>query len=322
MNSSLRQKLDLFVSNSLKVKEKMRWQTAFNTVLISMLYTMEDREVDCDKIIDIQNYIRDNTGIFSVFRGVMSVSFSSLLSLSDDFETTFIDTDNVSKMMKERGFLASEHLLFAAYQIVANEDPANFLRVVERSRTFYLEMKKTHRFYTGADDYVSSVMLALSGKDIEYTINNMEDMFQKLKPEFQKRNDLQALTQILALSNDSESLFPKLFAMRDAFKEKKLRIDKAYVLPLLGILALLPVDIDTIVEEVSSIYEELKNIRYFRWNLPKFELLIISAALVSDNHISEAKNTISNIMTTGLTSLAISQSVAILTAASAGNRAY
>ena len=314
MNEDLKEKLDLYISNTVKAKSELKWQSAFNLSLISLLYTSEGREIDSDAVINAQKYIRDNTGIFSLFRGVLSVSFASLLSLSDDIDDKFIDTSNICNMMKERGFISSEYLLFAAYQIAAYAEMTDYLRTVERSRTFYLEMKKMHRFITGSDDYIFSAMFALSGKDVGSSVLQMESLYVRLKSEFQSRNDVQALTQILVLGGADDTVIPRLLSLRDAFRGKKLRIDKASVLPLLGVLALLPGDADSIAEETALIYEQLRAEKYLKWNLPKSHLLNTAAALVSLNDIDEARKGTARITEASIANITLTHQMAVIVA--------
>ncbi len=64
------------------------------------------------------------------------------------------------------------------------------------------------------------------------------------------KNSVQTLAQVLILSGDCDAAANRVLALRDALRDQKLRLDKTYTLPSLGVLALLPVEKDSIVQDI------------------------------------------------------------------------
>jgi len=128
--------------------------------------------------------VKENTGVFSTFRGNMSLCIAALLSLSADPQGLFDEVLKVYDLMKEAKLRASDYLVVAAYQVAAQTEPANYQNAVDRARAFYDGMKARHFFYTSQDDYIFAAMLGLSDLDVETGTERIEQLYNHLKPEF------------------------------------------------------------------------------------------------------------------------------------------
>jgi hypothetical protein len=63
--------------------------------------------------------------------------------------------------------------------------------------------------------------------------------------------------------------------LRDAFRARGIRLEKVYTLSSLGILSLLPSDVETIAGEVAEAYEYLRTQKGFgSFTISKQELLL------------------------------------------------
>ncbi|MDQ0194224.1 DUF4003 family protein [Paenibacillus wynnii] len=155
-------RLELFADNAQRVKKAFAWQNAMVNRLAALLYTAENKIADDGAIRESFELIKENTGLFSSFRGTSAISIAALLSLSTDRQTQLAHTLAVYDMMKNAKFRASDYLVVAAYQIAANTTSDQYLRTVERVKAFYDGMKAHHRFLTGQDDYIFAAMLGLS----------------------------------------------------------------------------------------------------------------------------------------------------------------
>ena len=91
----------------------------------------------------------------------------------------------------------------------------------------------------------------------------------------------------------------------------------------LGVLSLLPLDSNTIVNDVTGVYEFLHNKKGFgSWSISKQELLLLCAALVSYEYVDKTKDGIlTTAISTGITNIIIAQQAAICAAAAASTTA-
>ena len=139
--------------------------------------------------------------------------------------------------------------MLAAYQIAAQTDASDYRNVVTRTRSFYDGMKARHSFNTGQDDYIFAAMLGLTDLDAAVGVERIEQLYSRLKGEFWDKNSVQALAQVLVIGESDDSIANRVLVLRDTLRAQKIKLDKAYTLPVLGILAMLPVEIDTIVRD-------------------------------------------------------------------------
>ncbi|MDK8193822.1 DUF4003 family protein [Paenibacillus sp. UMB7766-LJ446] len=247
-------RVELFVSNNQIIKKSFKWQNVMMHRLAALLYAAENKQADGDAIRQSHELIKQNTNLFSVFRGNSAISIATMLSLTTEQETKLADTLLIYDLMKKNKFRTSDYLVIAAYQIAAHAKPDQFEHRVERTKTFYDHMKAQHRFLTGQDDYIFAAMLALSDLNVESGVTRMEHLYTELKPEFSPGNSVQALTQVLVLGDDNPDAGARVLALNEAFRRRDIRMDKMYTLPSLGILSLLPADRDTLVSQVEETY--------------------------------------------------------------------
>lgn len=319
MTQNLDKMLELFASNAQRVKREFLFQDTLVKRLAALLYAAEGKTADCMAIRECHGLIKQNTGVFSMFRGNLTICVAAMLSLAENRELQFRNTLEVYSMMKECRFGASDYLAVAAYQIAAHAPKAEHRRVVERSKAFYDGMKSHHWFLTGRDDYILSAMLGLSDIETKTGIERIERLFVRLRAEFRSGSAVQTLAQILVLCGDNDNIVDKVLALRDAFRRQNLRLDREYTLSSLGVLALLPVATAEIVRDVAESYAYLRRQSGFGfWSVPKQGLLLLSSALVAFLYVDDIKSgVLAANLSTNITSIIIAQQTAIAVAAAA-----
>lgn len=311
------EKLDLLISNAQAVKKGFKLQNAMVRRLTALLYTLENRRVDCDAIRECRSLIRRNAGIFSRFRGNLFMCIAGLLSLKDKRQELIEHTLSVYDLMKRAKFRASDYLVAAAYQIAAHTDHDRAQYAVSRASEFYDGMKAQRWFYTGQDDYIYAAMLGLSDMDPAYGVEQIERIYQLLKGEFWSGNSVLALAQILALGGRSEQSAGRVLELRDALKNRKIRLDKAPTLPALGILALLPVNIEVIVQDICDARAFLRKQKGFGvLSVSVRELLLYSSAITASSHADDLKNSVTAAsLSASIAGIILAQQTAIITSA-------
>lgn len=317
MKEPYKARLELFADNTLKIKKEFGWHNGLIHRLAALLYTVENKTADGNSIRESYELIKKSTGLFSAFRGNSAISIATLLSLSPEKEIQLADTLSVYNLLKNANFKSSDYLVVAAYQIAANTNSDQYHLTVERAQAFYSSMKSKHRFHTGQDDYIFAAMLGLSDIEVEYGVTRMELLYVALKPQFFSGNSVQALTQVLVLGDETSDMAAHVLALRDAFRNRGIRLDKEYTLSSLGVLSLLACDSDTLIEDVEETYEWLRTKKGFgNWTITKQELLLFSAALVAFKYVEDVKEGIlTTTLSTSMTNIIIAQQTAIAIAA-------
>ncbi|MEO2205523.1 DUF4003 family protein [Paenibacillus pabuli] len=312
-------RVELFVSNVQLIKKSFKWQNPMMHRLAALLYAAENKTADGEAIRQSHDLMKQNTNLFSVFRGNSAISIAAMLSLTTDQESKMADTLHVYDLMKQIKFRTSDFLAAAAYQIAAQATPDQFQYTVERAKAFYDQMKAKHRFLTGQDDYIFAAMLALSDLDVESGVARLEQLYRELKPEFSPGNSVQALTQVLVLGDDNPESSARVLALQEAFRKRSIRLDKTYTLSSLGVLSLLPVNQDTLVDQVQETVDWLREQKGFgAWSITKQELLLFSSALVAVQHVENLRSgVLTTTLSTSITNIIIAQQAAMASAAAA-----
>ena len=313
MKKDLNERLDLFVANARAIRSEFPLRETLARKLAALAYSLEGREVDCAAVKECHSTIKSGAGIFSSFRGNLSVCVAAMLSLKENPREIFSRTSEVYESLKGEGFWPSDHLAIAAHEIASGAEPKDFARVIKRTRAFYEGMKARGFFRTGKDDYIFSAMLGLSDIDVQTGTERIDVLYKKFKPSFRFGNGVQALTQVLVLSGDCEGAAGRVLELRDAMKMRGIRFDRYYTLPSLAVLSLLPSGVGEIVKEVSEAQAYLKTQKGFGpWSVSKQALLLFSVAAVASVRASGAEGgAIKPSVSAGVASIIIAQQAAM-----------
>ena len=323
MSTKIQKKLALFAGNTQTIKKEFPWQRALTKRLAALLYAQEGKPIDCEAIQQCHALIKQNTGTFSKFRGNMALCVAALLSLASNPQELLSKTLKVHDLLKNAKFRASDFLVVAAYEIAKQSNPADYMNVTNRTRAFYDGMKANRFFSTGQDDYIFAAMLGLSDLDVAAGTERVELLYNRLKGEFRNKNSVQALSQVLVLDGSDDVVVWRALALRDALRAQKIRLDKAHNLSSLGVLALFPVDIDTIVRDINEAQVTLRAQKGFgAMSVSSQEILLFAAALLADEYARNVKDgVLTAALSTSIVNIIIAQQVAIIAAISASSAA-
>jgi len=319
MNHNITDRLALFVENVQAMRKGFIWQHAGTKRLAALLYALEGRNIDCDAIKESHSVIKSETGVFSMFRGNMSLFIAAMLSLDDGCKQRLADVTDVYDMLKAAKFRASDYLAVAAYLIVTDTDKQNYQITIERAKQFYDGMKKNNWFHIGQDDYIFSVMLGLSDIDIMAGTERIRELHQRLKPEFKMAggNSVQTLSQMLTLGGKSDEALEHLLLLRNSLRSHKIKLDRAYTLPALGSLSLLPVEGSILVNDILESQSFLRTQKGFgSFSISTQELLLFSSAIISSVYVKEISDKIVASTSVSIINIIIAQQIAMIVAVS------
>jgi len=320
MDEAMRTKLALFVSNAQNKGKRLTLQDPLARRLAALLYAFESKAADFEAIRRCITQIKEDTRVFSAFRGYMAPVIAALLSLSEDPERLLDNTLDVYNMLRECKFRNSDYLTVAAYQIASGTDSANYPLAVKRTKAFYDKLKEYRWFYAGQDDYAFMAMLGMSDMDPVVGMDRIKHLYDRLKSGFRDKNSILALAQILVFSKTPDKAADRALALRDELKSLNLRYDRSYSLPSLGVLALLPADVSVIVQDLVDARDYLRMQKGFsRWSVTMQELLLYTAAIIGSEYSGGNQDGIlTAALSTCITNIIIAQQVAVIVAVNAG----
>jgi hypothetical protein len=314
-------KLELFADNAQIIRKEFTWQDGLTKKMAALLYAQEGKPIDCEAIRQCHDLIKQNTGVFSPFRGDMALTLAALLSLTPNPQELLRGALEVYDLLKDVKFRSSDFLVFAAYQIAAQTDASDYQQAVTRTRNFYDGMKALHFFHTGEDDYILSAMLGLTDLNVRTGTERIEQLYTQLKPEFKNKNSIQALAQVLVFSDSDAGVIRRVLLLRDAFRAQKIKLDRADTLPVLGILALLPVETGEIVSDIKTAQETLRaNKGFGLMSVTTEEILLFAASIIASDYVESVKDGIlTATLSTSITNILIAQQVTMMAIISASS---
>ena len=165
MNNLLKQRTDLFVQNRDIIKSNFKWDNSMLFPLCASLYTERDLLVDVHKVKVAKNVVKNNTGLFSNFRGTVSLVYSTMLSLEEDPDKTMKNALKAYTSLK-REFWNSQYLPLSAFVMAKRVETFDFDKISRKAKLIYQMMKNKHPFLTSAEDSGFAVVYAISAGNI------------------------------------------------------------------------------------------------------------------------------------------------------------
>jgi hypothetical protein len=324
METLLREKVDLMVTNYYELKENFKWDTNLVKHFGAMVHATRGKKVDPRLIEGIKKYLKEETSWTSNFRGVNGFLMASLLSFEENYKEFFDNMLKVHEKMREEKFRKSPQLPLAAYTIVKEAAIDEWNLRILRMDEFYKKMKQNHFWLTSSDDYVFAAVLATTDLEVQETSEKIEACYSLLHKEgLYKGNDLQTLSHILALGEETETeKCTKAMKLFSGLKARKCRLQYSG-LATLGLLTLITTDVEKIINEIVEVYEYLYEQKgYGFWSLDKSMRTILAATLVSDYYVDEIKKGVLQIaLGNSINAIIIAQQQAAVAAACAASGA-
>lgn len=320
----MNEKINLFLENNNTLQNiKGSWgMYDVQKKCSALTLTIKNKLIDSNRINLALQVIKENTSVFSNFRGNNKLTTAIAISLEEDMEGSLNEIVSIYNKLKEE-FSSSEYLVIAAQIIFNSRDRVNIDDAVKNTRVAYDYMKKSHRFLTGREDIASAAIIATTSSDFEQTFNEIEECYEILKKEkLSSSNNIQALSHILSLINlSSKDKCEKVMDMHSVLKENKVPL-KDFYLPLLGIVSFLTDNKQEFAKSVSEVSAELKSHKGFgNFTLGSPLRNMISVVLVSmdylDNLDSDLKNSLIDSTNNVALTVVIAMQTAIIVASSA-----
>ncbi len=325
MKSELKNKVDHMLDVYLKVAKDYKWENNLSQHFAALTYVLKNKKFEKEKIEDMKKVIKENTGVFSNYRGYTMFILSMLLcSEYDNPKEEFIKMMDYDKKLKEEGFKNNMYLPIANYALLLTCEEDLIDTRTKKSYEIYLEMKKNHPWLTSGDDYPLCVLLANSEKPLDTSIKDIEECYKYLNENgFSKGNGLQFLSHILSLGDESNSSKAnRCVKIYDCLKENKLKIYSTYYASL-GLITLISKNTDEAIDDLIDVAQYLNGLKKYKW-LGKGMNVLIASAIVCNEYIEDMSNEKDLISTTlGITveALIAAQTAAIIAGVAASSAA-
>lgn len=229
----------LLQQNRQAAKRAWFWAGSLIQLCCANVYTLRDRQIDVEALQRCKQLVKERVSVFSCLRGNVECVLAARMDLSGHPEQTLTETLDAYAALRQR-FHASGYLPLGALSMSELSSPARFEELAGRARDLYDRMRQTHPILTASEDAPMCVLLALSGKNADLLLEDVEACYQQLKPSFPLCGDsVQTLSLVLALApGSSEEKTRRVMALFDALKRQGRKWGTTHELSVLGILAL------------------------------------------------------------------------------------
>lgn len=285
----------------------------------ALTLTLKDIEIDVIKVNNSRDIIKNNTSVFSNFRGYNLLTTAVNLSLFDNPTESFNEVlDIYGKLKKE--FYQSTYLVLVAHYLYANNNITPIDEAIRKTRYAYDKMKKNHFFLTSSDDVMASAMIAMNCDNLDETFEEIEQCYKILNNKgFFKGNNLQSLANILCFAEGTpEEKCNKVILFDKELRNINMPL-KGYALPILGIATLVTDNYKKLAVLIKETDIELKKHSGFgAMTLGYTTRSMISAALVCGSLIdssSEINNTFTETTKNAVINIIIAMQIAASAAA-------
>ena len=254
MRDEIRRKCENLIDNRDSMKEVFSWESGMIWLAAAAIYTAKDQTVESDKLKFCKGLIKEQTGIFSNFRGNVRCAVAAMLAISENPEQMLADGLEVHKMLKN-GMRDSAYLPLAAMTIARLAERKDYEEVVEKTKEIYDEIKKNHPFLTSNEDSAFCAMMALSEKSAEELVSEAERCYRFLNENARyPKNAVQSLSHVLAICDGTpEEKCEKTIELYETLQAYGMKYGKDYELPTLGVLAMEHEDYEALAEEMKEV---------------------------------------------------------------------
>ncbi|MBO5339774.1 MAG: DUF4003 domain-containing protein [Oscillospiraceae bacterium] len=288
MRTSLQSLCNSFIESRDTIKETFFWGSSYIYPVAAAVFVDKRVTADRERLEMCGDILKENTGFFSNFRNYVKLPMISMMAVSSDPEEKLKKALAVYELLKQH-FFSSTYLPLASMTISDYIEPVHYEVVARRTRRIYDLMKQEHPFLTSGEDSVFAALLALSNASDEVIVQNTEECFDILKPQFFSSNAVQSLSHVLALcEGDTEMKCNRAMKLFYKLKDQGYKYGTGYELATLGVLAMLPADLDTIADDIVQVAEFLASQRgYGMLGMTKRQRLMHAGLIVTSDYLDQ-----------------------------------
>ena len=316
MNSEFTKKLELLAANKKAIDKEFYFELGMSQVVAGLLFASAGKEADIERMKEARNILKKKAGVFSALRDATETVILARMAMEPDMEQYINDLIGVLELLTKGKVFEDSYMVLTAMIIVDRGRKADAEKIKATTDEIMHRMSKLHPILTSAEDLALAALLAMSGRDIDSVIDDMEESFRYTKKELKIRadaNSIQALSQILALTGgDMKAKCDKVAELFAAFKENGSKFGTYLEFPALGTLIDVDVPTEVLVGEIIEAADFLKKSKGFGGLSMDKKTRLMFAALLASEVYSNGRDTLEVVSTTNavITNSAISMIIA------------
>ncbi|MFC7061027.1 DUF4003 family protein [Halobacillus seohaensis] len=177
MGRDLDQIIAEYIEVFTQLKKKLKWSTVdpSSLMMISSLYSMNEKSFQMERFSAISNYIKKNVGVFSTLKSSLRFTIAAMIDLRfDEPKENFHKYLAVYEKLVEGGFKRGNFTYIAALSLLTSNAETDSDLLIDRAMIIYKNMKKSHYFLTGDNDYPLALLLAQLDSNIDDLISDID----------------------------------------------------------------------------------------------------------------------------------------------------
>ncbi len=287
MLDEIRERCELLINNRKAIAKGFSFEKELMSVVAAMIFTGAGREADVEKLKECKKILAKHTGLFSKFRKYVDLVLESRMALSEDPERYIEDLVDTYNKLRKSKMKENDFTIIAAMLLCDLGKTDKTDEVMERYAEIIKRMKKEHPFLTDTTDSSYVMLLAISERDIESIISDMEECIGYLNETCKTKagaDAIQGMGEVLALEGgDIKAKCDRVDKIFGLFKEKKAGFSGDREFVSLGALADIDAEEETLVDQIMEAAEILKGDKGFADNsVDKSRRLMYAATVVAD----------------------------------------
>lgn len=318
MKSIYEIKINKMIQYYEELKKEFKWEVDLSKHLVALNFVTNDKTLNTEQIKDLKDYIKKETGMFSMFRGQMMFALSGLICAISDTPNKYFDSMLKNETeLKSVGFKNSLYLPTALYALSTVYEGTDVTGFGEKAMEIYKEMKQNHPFLTGGDDYALAILLASSN----HSPDLIETYYKALSLEgFSKCNGLQMLSHIMSFStNDAKSSVEKCKRIYNELKNNSLKVYNDFY-PAIGLVSLLD-NQDEVITDLIEVATYLRNLKKYKWLGRGMNILMAAAIITSENIKESDEDVLTTTVSISIQAIIAAQQAAMIAAITASTSA-
>lgn len=320
MKEELKTLVQEYLDTKTVTEKTFAWESSYLPPICAAILLKSGKKYTKEELENVRQLIKDNTSIFSDYRGTAMAAMVCLLASEPSPESAMTKSLSIYELLRKH-FSASEYLPFVSMVVERLSENYDYEKICQRAKNIYNDMKENHPFLTSREDVTNATLLAYSPKSDEEIEEELENIYTELKKYFSSSNDVQALSQALALGDGNyQEKCDRFVRMYDALKARGYKYSKDSRLATLGALSVLPLDEKELIEDMIDVANELEGKKgYGIFGFSKADKLMHAAMLVATYYAKQKNNNLiqTTAIDTAISMAEIHSTVAILAAQNA-----
>ena len=293
MKQQLEQLSAQFVAAQKTISKVQPLLSMYAYPICAELFIERGVEPDLKKLKECEKILIRKAGLFSDFSGTSALIIISLLSMSDDPEAMYDRLKEARDLVRGSFPHVPDHIAHASIVLNEEADRDRWEDIVASASDLYGGLKKKNRILTSGGDILFSLLLARSGKDPAAGMADTKACAELLQDLSIDAKSLQALSRVLSLEERTpEEKTARFRRLYDLLLEKGLKYGKGYQIPMLGLAAMLPGDVEEIAQDIVDVDTYLSKQEMYRGIVPKYSktVRLMHAAMIVAGTGGESKN--------------------------------